>query len=64
MALTIPVQISSAPQTIAIGPNPIATLPATSRMPTITNAAAMIQKNRACLIVASLSSPPPVLSGS
>jgi hypothetical protein len=44
MALTTPDQSSRTPQTIAIGPNPAATLPETSTMPTTTNAAVMIQK--------------------
>jgi len=64
MALTIPVQSSRAPQTNAIGPNPLATLPAIRTSPMTTNAAAMIQKNRECLIVTSLSSPPRVSSRS
>jgi hypothetical protein len=44
MALTTPDQSNRTPQTIAIGPNPAATLPAISTMPTTTNAAVIIQK--------------------
>jgi len=44
MALTTPDQSNRTPQTIAIGPNPVATLPAISTMPTTTNAAVLIQK--------------------
>ncbi|MDF2761625.1 MAG: hypothetical protein K0S83_359 [Thermomicrobiales bacterium] len=57
MALTSPDQSIRTPQTKAIGPNPAAPLPAIRTMPPTTNAEVMVQKNLACLIVISLSSP-------
>ena len=59
MTLTTPDQSNKTPHTIAIGPSPATTLPEISTMPTTTNAAVMIQKERACLMVFSLSSPSP-----
>jgi len=58
MAFTTPDQSNRTPQTIAIGPKPATTPPAMSTKPTTTKAAVMIQKERACLMVLSLSSPP------
>jgi hypothetical protein len=57
MALTIPDQSNKTPQTNAIGPKPTTVLPAMSMKPPSTIAAEMIQKNRAYLMVPSLSSP-------
>ena len=57
MALTTPDQSNRTPQTMAIGPNPAATLPEISTMPTTTNADVIIQKERACLMILALSSP-------
>jgi hypothetical protein len=57
MALTSPDQSIRTPQTKAIGPNPAAPLPAIRTMPPTTNAEVMVQKNLACLMVISLSSP-------
>jgi hypothetical protein len=57
MALTIPDQSNKTPQTNAIGPKPTTVLPTMSMKPPSTIAAEMIQKNRAYLMVPSLSSP-------
>jgi hypothetical protein len=57
MALTIPDHSNRTPQTNAIGPNPATAPPAMSTTPTVTSAAVMIQKYRACLMILSLSSP-------
>jgi len=57
MALTTPDQSNRTPQTNAIGPKPATMPPEMSATPATTNAAVMIQKERACLMVRSLSSP-------
>jgi 3-polyprenyl-4-hydroxybenzoate decarboxylase len=61
ITFTTPDQSNRTPQTIAIGPKPATMLAAMSTTPTTMNAAVMIQKERACLMVPSLSSPPRVV---